>query len=164
MSMCLNAIAHFGPSYAHFFSLVLKFSRAVGREGQRLPATQRVGLVPHHRPFLASAGINTASPLRPCALRALDQQPGCAWSRGLLPQHVPIGQLAQAQRGSCLQSTWMRMQLFPGQQSCSSPSLEIKVLTRSQLLSPLGIHPLCLQEKSYVLESFTAIIPKFRQQ
>lgn len=25
MSMCLNTIARFGPSFAHFFSLILKF-------------------------------------------------------------------------------------------------------------------------------------------
>lgn len=115
-------------------------------------------------PFLARAGINTASPPCPCALWALDQQPGCTWSRELLPQHVPIRQLATAQRGGCLQSTWMHMQLFPAQQSRSSPSLEIKVLTKSQLLSLLGICPPCLQQNSYALESFTAIIPKFRQQ
>ena len=165
--MCLNTIAGFGSSFAHFFSLVVQFCYGCPSscwEEQRPPATRRVGPVTHRCPFLALAGINMASPPYPCALQALDQQPGCAWSGELLPQHVPDRAAAQAQRGGCLQSTWTCMQLFPAQQSCASPSLEIKVLTRSQLLSPVGICPVCLQENSYALESFTAIIPKFRQQ
>lgn len=115
--------------------------------------------------------VLSATPPSLCSLRRNNQAslrvpehcghaPSSLAVRGeLLPQ-----QLARSQPGGCLQSTWMHMQLFPARQSCSSPSLEIKVLRRCQLVSPLGVCPFCLQENSYVLESFTAIIPNFRQQ
>lgn len=140
MSMCVNTTAYFGPSFTHFFSLALRFCR-----------------VPCRHLFVASAGI-TRLPLR--VPEHCGHSPSSLAVHGeLLPQ-----QLAHTQRGGGLQSTWMHMQLFPARQSCSFPSLEIKVLRRCQHVSPLGVCPFCLQENSYVLESFTAIIPKFRQQ
>lgn len=166
MSMCLNTTAVSAcllPTSSVSRSSFVKVSRAVAGKNKAQQAPGGWALC--HAVIPSSLGRNKHGfPSMSLWLRALDQQPGCAWSTELLPQHVPIGQLAQTQRGGWLQSTWMHMQLFPAQQSCSSPSLEIKVLTRSQLLSPLGICPLCLQENSYVPESFTPIIPKFRQQ
>lgn len=53
----------------------LKVSQAIAWE-KHPPATCRVGPMPHRRPFLASAGINTASPPYPRALRVLNRQPG----------------------------------------------------------------------------------------
>lgn len=166
MSVCLNTTAvsaHVLPTSSVSHSSFVKVSRAVAEKNKAHQPPGGWALC--HTVIPSSLGRNKhSSPSVSLWLRALDQQPGCAWSKELLPQHVPIGQLAQTQQGGCLQSTWMHTQLFPAQQSCSSPSLEIKVLTRSQLLSPLGVCPLCLQENSYVLVSFTPIIPKFRQQ
>lgn len=119
MSMCLNTTAPLGPPFVHFFKpriqVLLRFPEQL--LGRTATSQLEGGPCATPCPFLAQAGINTASPPCPCALRALNQQPGCTWSRELLPQHVPTRQLATAQPGGCLQSTWMHMQLFPAQQS-----------------------------------------------